>query len=160
MRYYPVSVDQLVFNRILQEVELMATKATGKVLGVGGVFFRSPDPGRLANWYRETLGLEIEAWGTTHGTSFSPKSMPANAFTVWSSFAQDTEYFGQPQQSFMINLVVDDLGKVLANVRAAGGEVIPEKEDDDFGRFGWIVDPDGNRVELWEPPEKIPETAE
>ncbi len=137
----------------------MATKATGKVLGVGGVFFRSPDPARLADWYRETLGLEIEAWGAVHGTSFSPDAMPANAFTVWSTFASDTEYFGDPRQSFMINLVVDDLDAALANVRAAGGDVIPEKEEHDYGRFGWIVDPDGNRVELWEPPEKIPEIS-
>ena len=117
----------------------MTDKSTGKVLGVGGVFFRSHDPGKLANWYRETLGLEIEAWGSTHGTSFSPDAMPANAFTVWSTFAADTEYFGDPQQAFMINLVVDDLNAALANVRAAGGEVIPEKEEHDFGRFGWIL---------------------
>jgi predicted enzyme related to lactoylglutathione lyase len=135
-------------------------KATGKVLGVGGVFFRSRDPGRLAAWYRDTLGLETEAWGTTHGTSFSPEAMPTNAFTVWSTFASNTEYFGDPQQSFMINLVVDDLDLALANVKKAGGEVIPEKEEKDFGRFGWIIDPDGNRVELWEPPEKISESSE
>jgi predicted enzyme related to lactoylglutathione lyase len=138
----------------------MANKATGKVLGVGGVFFRSPDPGKLAAWYRLALGLEIEAWGATHGTSFSPEAMPKNAFTVWSTFAPDTEYFGNPHQSFMINLVGDDLDAALANVRTAGGDVIPEKEEHDFGRFGWIVDPDGNRVELWEPPEKMPETSE
>ena len=85
--------------------------------------------------------------------------MPANSFTVWSTFAWDTEYFGDPRQSFMINLVVDDLDAALANVRAAGGDVIPEKEELDFGRFGWIVDPDGNRVELWEPPEKMPDVS-
>ena len=134
----------------------MAEQQKGKVLGVGGVFFRSSDPGRLAKWYGETLGLVTEAWGSTHGTSFSPEGMPDNAFTVWSTFAADTEYFGDPQQSFMINLVVDDLDAALANVKAAGGEVIPEKEEHDFGRFGWIIDPDGNRVELWEPPEKMP----
>ncbi len=138
----------------------MTNKSTGRVLGVGGVFFRSPDPGKLANWYRQTLGLKIEAWGSTHGTSFSPGAMPANAFTVWSTFASDTEYFGDHRQSFMINLVVDDLNAALANVRAAGGDVMPEKEEQDFGRFGWIVDPDGNRVELWEPPETMPETDE
>ena len=137
----------------------MADKAMGKVLGVGGVFFRSPDAGKLAAWYRQALGLEIEAWGTTHGTMFSPDAMPVNAFTVWSTFAADTEYFGDSHQSFMINLVVDDLDVALENVRAAGGEVIPEKEEHDFGRFGWIVDPDGNRVELWEPPEKMPEST-
>ena len=98
----------------------MANKSTGKVLGVGGVFFRSADPGKLANWYRETLGLEIEAWGTTHGTSFSPDAMPANAFTVWSTFASDTEYFGDPRQSFMINLVVDDLTAALTDKTILG----------------------------------------
>ena len=135
----------------------MGSESKGRALGVGGVFFRSPDPARLANWYRDTLGLAIEAWGSTHGTSFSPDAMPANSFTVWSTFAANTEYFGESGQSFMINLVVDDLDAALENVKAAGGQVIPEKEEHDFGRFGWIVDPDGNRVELWEPPEKIPE---
>jgi len=135
----------------------MGNESKGRALGVGGVFFRSPDPARLANWYRDTLGLAIEAWGSTHGTSFSPDAMPANSFTVWSTFAANTEYFGQSGQSFMINLVVDDLDAALKNVEAAGGQVIPEKEEHDFGRFGWIVDPDGNRVELWEPPETIPE---
>lgn len=134
----------------------MAKIKKGRALGVGGVFFRSLDPARLATWYKEALGIETEAWGSTHGTSFSPEAMPANAFTVWSTFASDTEYFGLLSQSFMINLVVDDLDAALENVRKAGGEVIPEKEEHDFGRFGWIVDPDGNRVELWEPPEKMP----
>lgn len=138
----------------------MTKESTGKVLGVGGVFFRSPDPGKLAMWYQLALGLTTEAWGTTHGTSFAPEAMPNNAFTVWSTFAADTEYFGDSRQSYMINLVVDDLDAALANVKAAGGKVIPEKEEHDFGRFGWIVDPDGNRVELWEPPEKMPEMPE
>jgi len=137
----------------------MGSESKGKALGVGGIFFRSPDPARLANWYRDTLGLDIEAWGSTHGTSFPPSAMPTNAFTVWSTFSADTEYFGDSGQSFMINLVVDDLDAALDNVAAAGGQVIPEKEEHDFGRFGWMVDPDGNRVELWEPPEKIPESG-
>jgi len=138
----------------------MTTEVKGRVLGVGGVFFRSKDPARLAGWYRDTLGLEIENWGATHGTSFSPDAMPANSFTVWSTFASDTEYFGDRRQAFMVNLVVDDLDAALVNVRESGGVVIPEKEEHDFGRFGWFVDPDGNRVELWEPPEKMPEPGE
>ena len=138
----------------------MANELKGRVLGVGGVFFRSVDPARLAQWYKETLGLVTEAWGSTHGTSFSPQAMPTNSFTVWSTFAADTEYFGDLRQSFMINLVVDDLDAALDKIRTAGGDVIPEKEEHDFGRFGWFVDPDGNRVELWEPPEKMPEVTE
>lgn len=138
----------------------MGDEQKGRVLGVGGVFFRSADPARLAQWYQQTLGLVTEAWGSTYGTSFSPEGMPANSFTVWSTFAADTEYFGNQRQSFMINLVVDDLDAALANVSAAGGKVIPQKEEHDFGRFGWFVDPDGNRVELWEPPASLPENNE
>ena len=134
----------------------MSDELKGRVLGVGGVFFRSPDSARLAAWYQQALGLACEAWGSTYGASFSPEAMPPNAFTVWSAFSAETEYFGDPRQSFMINLVVDDLDAALANVAAAGGQVIPDKEDHDFGRFGWFKDPDGNRVELWEPPEKLP----
>lgn len=131
---------------------MMKLKA-GQVLGVGGIFFRSKDPGSLGAWYAEHLGLQIEAWGSTHGTSFAPADMPPSSFTVWSAFAADTEYFGDSGQGFMINLVVDDLDTALANVIAGGGTVMEEREEHDFGRFGWFVDPDGNRVELWEPPE-------
>ncbi len=138
----------------------MTSEVKGRVLGVGGVFFRSPDPGRLAAWYSETPGFETESWGETHGTSFSPEAMPANAFTVWSIFARDTEYFGDKRQSYMINLVVDDLDAVLANVRAAGGNVNHEKGEQDFGRYGWFLEPDSSRIELWEPPEKMPEASE
>ncbi|MGD9265168.1 MAG: VOC family protein [Lysobacterales bacterium] len=129
----------------------------GRALGVGGVFFRSADPARLAMWYRQALAIDIESWGITNGTSFAPQAMPDNAFTVWGVFAADTEYFGDPQQAFMINLVVDDLDAALANVEAAGGQVLSDREEHDFGRFGWFVDPDSNRVELWEPPRSLPE---
>ncbi len=129
----------------------------GRAIGVGGVFFRAKDPAVLGEWYQEHLGLGIESWGETHGTSFNPVDMPANSFTVWSAFSSSTEYFGSSGQSFMINLVVDDLDAALANVEAGGCEVIPEREEHDFGCFGWFVDPAGNRVELWEPPARLPE---
>jgi len=130
----------------------MSEAGKGNVLGVGGVFFRSSDPARLGSWYQEHLGFQVEEWGDTRGTSFSPSVMPANAFTVWSAFAANTEYFGSSGQAYMINLVVDDLDAALENVAAGGAEVLDEREEHDFGRFGWFVDPDGNRVELWEPP--------
>lgn len=135
----------------------MASKATGRVLGVGGIFFRSRNPGRLGDWYAETLGLAIESWGDTRGTSFAPADMPEHAFTVWSVFSSDTDYFGSGGQSFMINLVVDDLDAAMERVAAAGGDVLQAREEHDYGRFGWFVDPDGNRVELWEPPEELPD---
>ena len=130
----------------------MTKQKSGRALGVGGVFFRSPNPERLGKWYSEHLDIRIESWGTTYGTSFAPTDMPAQAFTVWSVFSADTEYFGSLSQNYMINLVVDDLDSALNNVAAGGAQVLPEREEHDFGRFGWFVDPDGNRVELWQPP--------
>ena len=131
----------------------MSKSSKGRVLGVGGVFFRSPNPAKLGEWYKEHLGFAIEAWGDTRGTSFAPGDMPPAAFTVWSAFSSDTEYFGESGQAYMINLVVDDLDEALKNVSAGGGIVLEDREEHDFGRFGWFMDPDGNRVELWEPPE-------
>lgn len=128
-------------------------ETSGKVLGVGGIFFRSKDPAGLGSWYQEHLGFQVEEWGDTRGTSFTPSEMPPASFTVWSAFAAGTEYFGPSGQAYMINLVVDDLDAALANVAAGGAQVLEEREDHDFGRFGWFVDPDGNRVELWQPPE-------
>ncbi len=124
----------------------------GRALGVGGLFFRSPDPAALSAWYSRYLGLNMESWGTTHGTSFAAFDMPEHAFTVWSIFPQATEYFGEQKQAFMFNLVVDNLDKALRRVALGGAEVLPDREDQDYGRFGWFIDPDGNRVELWEPP--------
>lgn len=129
-----------------------ADAGRGKVLGVGGIFFRSADPARLGEWYAKHLGFDVESWGDTRGTSFRPEGLPENAFTVWSVFAADTAYFGNSTQSYMINLVVDDLDAALANVAAGGATVLNEREEHDFGRFGWFIDPDGHRVELWQPP--------
>jgi predicted enzyme related to lactoylglutathione lyase len=134
----------------------MSDNSAGKAIGVGGVFFRSANPAGLGEWYRDALGLGIESWGDTSGTSFSPSAMPQHAFTVWSVFPDSTEYFGDSGQGWMINLVVDDLDAALARVSAAGAQVLPNREEHDFGRFGWFIDPDGHRVELWQPPEQMP----
>jgi predicted enzyme related to lactoylglutathione lyase len=138
----------------------MSKAKQGQALGVGGVFFRSADPAKLGTWYQQHLGFDIEDWGGTNGASFSPSTMPPNAFTVWGAFSADTEYFGDPQQAFMINIVVDDLEAALANVAAGGARVVPETEDHDYGRFGWFEDPEGNRVELWEPPADPPSAGQ
>ncbi|MDT8320878.1 MAG: VOC family protein [Xanthomonadales bacterium] len=130
----------------------MSKTGQGHVLGVGGIFFRSRDPARLGAWYEEHLGIKMEAYGESRGASFPPAGMPASGFTVWGAFPADTEYFGAASQGFMINLVVDDLDAALRKVEEGGAEVLEAREEEDFGRFGWFVDPDGNRVELWEPP--------
>jgi predicted enzyme related to lactoylglutathione lyase len=135
----------------------MNDKRQGKALGVGGIFFRTADPAGLAAWYQEHLGLDVEGWGATSGASFPPAGMPENSFTVWGAFPADTTYFGDAQQAYMINLVVDDLDAALKNVAAGGAEIVADREEHDFGRFGWFEDPEGNRVELWEPPTELPE---
>lgn len=119
-----------------------------RVLSVGGVFFRSESPEELGDWYQKWLGVPVSH---PHGASFEPDRMPPGGLTVWAPFPADTGYFGPSEQTFMVNLVVDDLDGALDQVREGGAEVVDKIEEYEFGRFGWFVDPDGNRVELWEP---------
>ena len=120
-----------------------------KVLGVGGVFFKSPDPSKLRAWYARWLGM----FSDDYGVSFHPDALPEGAYTVWSPFPADTAYFEPSPRGFMVNLIVDDLDAMLDHLRGSGAQVLDEVEDLPEGRFGWFVDPDGNKVELWEPPE-------
>ena len=118
-----------------------------KVLGIGGVFFRSEDPEKLGDWYARWLGVPVKhPWGA----SFQTADLPAGALGVWAPFAKDTTYFA-PEKSFMFNLVVDDLDEALAQVKEGGAEVAGDIEEMEYGRFGWFFDPEGNKVELWEP---------
>lgn len=118
-----------------------------KVLGMGGVFFKARDPKALAAWYRDVLGVPVEA-GQSYATLIS--SGPGEC-TVWSTFAKDTTYFGPYPTQCMMNYRVKNLDAMLAQLRAAGATVDAKVEDYDYGRFGWAYDPEGNRFELWEP---------
>lgn len=118
-----------------------------KALGVGGIFFKARDPAALLEWYGRALGLPA-ADGCV---AFAPADMPDRSYTVWSPFAADTDYFEPSKQPFMFNLVVDDVEGALAQVEAAGGQRVGGVDDYDYGRFGWFLDPEGNKVELWEP---------
>ncbi|MCH8127994.1 VOC family protein [candidate division KSB1 bacterium] len=118
-----------------------------KVLGVGGVFFKSENPGKLRQWYAKWLGLDKEG----PGVSFSPAKMPENGYTVWSAFDSSTSYFSPSSKEFMFNLIVDHLENALQQVKEGGAENVGEIENYDYGRFGWFMDPDGDKVELWQP---------
>ena len=121
-----------------------------KVLGLGGVFFKAEDPVAVRDWYARVLGFEIHAWG---GLAFDP--IKGNG-TNWSVFAADTRYFDPGTAPFMINFIVDDLDGVLA--KAAAQDVQPiGRQDEDMGRFAWLLDPAGVKIELWEPPKGAPE---
>src|SRR5215216_475604 len=117
-----------------------------KVLGIGGIFFKSPDPKRLYDWYAKWLGMDLEDWGT----AYYPDTVPAHAQTVWSAFPAATKYFEPSAKDFMFNLIVDDLAQALRQVKEGGAEVMGKLEKVEYGSFGWFIDPDGNKVELWE----------
>jgi predicted enzyme related to lactoylglutathione lyase len=119
-----------------------------KVVGLGGVFFKAADPEKLGQWYQEWLDLPVEH---PYGAVLKHEHLAAGGYSVWSPFNQDTTYFAPSDQTFMINLIVDDLDGCLARVREGGAEVMPDVGDSEFGRFGWFLDPEGNKVELWQP---------
>jgi predicted enzyme related to lactoylglutathione lyase len=112
------------------------------VVGIGGVFFRAEDPEALRAWYAEHLGIDVLDRG---GAPFE------GGTTIRSIFAGDTDYFGPSGQQCMVNYRVDDLDAMLSQLRDAGAEVDEQVAEQDFGRFGWAVDPEGNRFELWQP---------
>ena len=125
------------------------------VRGIGGVFFKARDPGALAAWYARVLGVPVEAWG---GAFFAWSGLDARggAGTVWSPFAADSNYFAPSEKPFMLNFVVGNLDVMLAQARAAGATVDDKVSTLENGRFGWLMDPEGNRIELWEPSETAP----
>jgi len=117
-----------------------------KISGIGGIFLRARDPHQLAAWYQQYLGVSIDA-GRTYGCLVAK----ADDMTVWSTFSQDTDYFGSRQQQCMVNYRVTDLDAMLAQLLAGGAVVDDKIQDEDYGRFGWATDPEGNRFELWQP---------
>jgi predicted enzyme related to lactoylglutathione lyase len=127
-----------------------------RVTGIGGVFFKSPNPKALTAWYAEHLGIQLNDWG---GAAFdwSDEVPPTTGTTAWSIFPETTKHFGPGPQTAMINYRVDDLDGLLAKLEASGVAIDPKREDAGYGRFAWITDPDGNRVELWQPLVETPE---
>jgi predicted enzyme related to lactoylglutathione lyase len=122
-----------------------------KVTGIGGVFFKSQNPAALTAWYKERLGLEVEPWG---GVQFRwlETDGKTEGHTVWNPFKETTDYFAPSERPYMMNLRVDDLDGILASLREAGARVLDRREDSELGKFGYVVDPDGTLLELWEPP--------
>ena len=123
-----------------------------RVTGIGGIFFKAKDPKALGAWYKTHLGIDVQAWGGAAFRWKGPDNPDGGGTTAWSLFAADTDHFAPSQSSFMINYRVDDLHALLAALRAEGVQVQDKVDESDYGKFGWIVDPEGNKVELWEPP--------
>ena len=126
-----------------------------KVIGVGGIFFKSKDGKKLGAWYRKNLGVDVQAWG---GAVFPWEEKPSSAhqrFTVWNPFAKDTKHFAPSREPYMINFIVDDLDALMKKLRKARVKIDAKGiEASEYGRFAWVMDPDGRKLELWEPPLK------
>jgi predicted enzyme related to lactoylglutathione lyase len=122
-----------------------------KITGIGGVFFKSKgDPAALAAWYQKHLGMPVGSWGGAV-LRWSDDPGEDKAATAWQVAKHDTEWFAPSNASFMINYRVDDLSEMLTDLKTAGVDVLKGPESHEHGTFAWIVDPDGNKVELWEP---------
>ena len=117
------------------------------VIGFGGVFFKARDPQALRDWYARHLGIAMG----DYGASFAEDTARPGS-TLWAPFPQETDYFAPSGKDFMLNFRVDDLDALLARLRSEGIEAAGEVQEDDNGRFGWIMDPEGTRIELWQPP--------
>jgi len=129
-----------------------------RVTGIGGIFFKSENPQQLYDWYEKHLGIQrdpnagsaVFQWRelqAADGTQPGPEGC-----TAWSIFPQTTKYFGESKAGFMHNYRVENLDALLEDLKNSGVEIDPHREDADYGRFAWITDPDGNRIELWESP--------
>jgi len=122
-----------------------------RVTGIGGVFFKSTnDHAALAAWYQKHLGMSLESWGGAI-LKWPDDRRVDEGLTVWSVAGKDSQWFSPSQASFMINYRVDDLDGMIAQLRAGGVEIVKGPDSDENGKFAWIMDPDGNKVELWEP---------
>jgi catechol 2,3-dioxygenase-like lactoylglutathione lyase family enzyme len=126
-------------------------QSAGHITGVGGVFFRSKDPKALARWYRDVLGLPIERWGGAILKYDAPGHPPV---LTWNAFPATTDYMAPSTREFMINFAVDDLDAFLARIQAKGVTVLKQEDGGDTGKFAWILDPDGTKIELWQPKPK------
>ena len=125
-----------------------------KVTGLGGVFFKSDDPEKIKNWYGENLGLAINPHGSVF--EFRRGADPEKrGYTVWSPFTKNTEYFGPSEHDYMFNYRVADLKALLEDLRSKGVKIVGEIEEYEYGKFAHIMDPEGRKIELWEPIDEV-----
>ena len=127
-------------------------KSQGRVIGIGGVFFKTADEAKTREWYAKHLGLADKGYGAM--LHWRERDDPqTEQLTVWHTFPSNTDYFA-PGQTFMINYIVEDMDALLARLQKDGVKIDPKRMDESYGRFAWIYDSDGNKVELWEPAKK------
>jgi predicted enzyme related to lactoylglutathione lyase len=150
----------VVFRKVLFAIALgsvvmsvtVAAAPVGQITGIGGIFFKSKDPKALMAWYRDVLGIKVESWGGAQMRYDAPNHPPALVLTA---FDQSTKELEPSQREFMLNFAVDNLAAFLERLKTKGVVVLTRDDNDPFGKFASIVDPDGTKIQFWEPkPEK------
>lgn len=123
-----------------------------RVTGIGGIFFKSKDPVALRSWYQDHLGVDVQEWGGAVFRWADSSGHPTTGTTIWTVLDADGDYLSPGSSSFMVNYRVEDLHGLIQTLRAEGCNVVDKTEESEYGKFGWVIDPEGNKVELWEPP--------
>ena len=121
-----------------------------RVTGIGGIFFHAKDPAALGAWYKKHLGIDVQAWGGAAFTWADADGNPVKGTTAW-LVERAGDHYAPSKAPFMINYRVDDLAALLTALRAEGCNVLDKTDDSEYGKFGWVMDPEGNKVELWQP---------
>ena len=124
-----------------------------RVTGIGGIFFKANDPVALRAWYQTHLGIDVQAWGGAALDTLDQTGQPVPRTTIWSISGNDSDAFAPSKSTFMINYRVAELKGLLEALRGEGCTVLDKTDDSEYGKFGWVIDPEGNKIELWEPPE-------
>lgn len=123
-----------------------------RVTGIGGIFFQAKDPVALRAWYQTHLGIDVQVWGGAAFKWTDSEGRPIQGTTAWSIGASDSDHLAPGTSSFMVNYRVHDLDALLQTLRNEGCHVLEAQDDSEYGKFGWVLDPEGNKVELWQPP--------
>ena len=123
-----------------------------RVTGIGGIFFKAKDAPALQAWYKRHLGIDVQSWGGTAFTWTDDGGQPVAGTTVWSIASAQSDQFAPSAAPFMVNYRVDDLHALVKVLREEGCNVLEKIDDSEYGKFGWVIAPEGNKVELWQPP--------
>ena len=123
-----------------------------RVTGIGGIFFKAKDPATLRAWYKRHLGIAVQEWGGTAFQWTDEEGAPTAGSTIWSVSSADDDSFAPSTAPFMVNYRVEDVRALAQILREEGCQVLDKIDESDFGIFAWVIDPEGNKVELWQPP--------
>ncbi len=129
------------------------TEQRGRILGIGGIFFKSANRDQMREWYSKHLGLTDKGGGMMLPWR-QHDDVQKEQVTVWSLFPASTDYFGPANPQFMVNYIVDDLDALLDRLKQEGVKIDPKRMEESYGKFAWIYDPDGNKIEFWQPTAK------